>query len=965
MEDGVFPRATTLETVPETTGDFDIMDELLLEGCWLETIDGSDFLQPGSSISTDFFDSSCFSPTPEINTGNMNAIPPKNGQDKTNEPSFPENPPDQFERQTEGAIRIQPEKPNAVEIAESSGRAGSECCSAEANCELSKRWWIGPSSNLGPSVRERLMQALGYIQESTKDSDVLIQIWVPVKRGGKHVLTTDGQPFSLNPSSQRLANYRNVSLSYQFPAEEDSKETIGLPGRVFLGKVPEWTPDVRFFRSDEFPRVDYAQRCDIRGTLALPVFERGSRTCLGVIEVVTTAQKINYRPDVENVCRALQAVDLTSSEVSISSHLKGSSTSYQAVLPEILGVLKAVCETYKLSLAQTWVPCTQQGKGGCRHSDENYAVCVSTVDSACYVTDPQMWGFHEACSEHHLFRGQGVAGRAFTTNQPCFSTDVTAFSKTEYPLSHYARIFGLRAAVAIRLRSISTGSIDYVLEFFLPVDCMGTEEQRVMLNSLSTIVQRVCQSLRVVTDKEIEDEAGFPVHEVAVPSNESPEQKIATGLGSTGFKGSSEEEPSWITHMMESQKKGESFPLIFQKEEPNSEFKITTHWQNPGLVFHQGETFSEYKQHRQDSRPKNVAEPECGGNSSAFGFGERSSSSGGKTGNKRRTKTEKTISLQALRQYFAGSLKDAAKSIGVCPTTLKRICRQHGITRWPSRKIKKVGHSLRKLQVVIDSVQGAEGVFQIGSLYSNFPELTSPNLSGDSPFSTSQLNQDSKPPLTLNTQTDGAISSPLAPASTTKSPSSPCSQSSESSHCISSGKEQHLSAQISGGEDISMAEKAGTVLKRARSDAELHASSQEEEQRPPAKSHSQKSLGEHPNPSLENSLLQLPKTKSGSHVSLSRGVNAIRVKVTYGEEKIRFSLQSTWGFKDIQQEIARRFEIDDTSRIDLKYLDDDSEWVLLTCDADLEECVHVYKSSRTRTIKLSVHRVSHPRSSAG
>jgi hypothetical protein len=129
---------------------------------------------------------------------------------------------------------------------------------------------------------------------------------VPIKKEGKHVLTTFGQPYLLNPKSQSLASYRNVSKKFQFPAEEDSKELVGLPGRVFLRKLPEWTPDVSYFSWVEYPRKNHAKQFNIRGSFAVPVFEQGSRTCLGVIEVVTTTQDVSYRSELESVCKALE-----------------------------------------------------------------------------------------------------------------------------------------------------------------------------------------------------------------------------------------------------------------------------------------------------------------------------------------------------------------------------------------------------------------------------------------------------------------------------------------------------------------------------------------------------------------------------------------------------------------------------------------------------------------------------------
>ncbi|KAF8090950.1 hypothetical protein N665_0461s0035 [Sinapis alba] len=789
--------------------DTEFMNGLLLDGCWLETTDGSEFLNLTPSTP---FDPSSFMWSP-------------------------------------------PQDTSAICTSQTFGQDCAERSSSSLDeFQWNKRWWIGPGGG-SSSVTERLVQAVEHIKDYTTERGSLIQLWVPVNRGGKRVLTTKEQPFSHDPMCQRLANYREISVNYHFSAEQDdSKALAGLPGRVFLGKLPEWTPDVRFFKSEEYPRVQHAQDCDVRGTLAIPVFEQGSKICLGVIEVVMTTEMVKLKPELESICRALQAVDLRSTELPVPPSLKGCDLSYKAALPEIRNLLRCACETHKLPLAQTWVSCLQQSKSGCRHSDENYIHCVSTIDDACYVGDPTVREFHEACSEHHLLKGQGVAGQAFLTNGPCFSPDVSNYKKSEYPLSHHANMFGLHGAVAIRLRCIHTGSADFVLEFFLPKDCDNLEEQRKMLNALSTIMAHVPRSLRTVTDKELEEES-----EVMIEREE----------------------------------------IVMPKIENNTP---ELHHQSLGMVFDGGEKPSDgfgLKRGYDYTRDSNVNE------SSTFTSGGFSS-----VVEKKRTKADKTITLDVLRQYFAGSLKDAAKSIGVCPTTLKRICRQNGIQRWPSRKIKKVGHSLQKIQRVIDSVEGVSGPLPIGSFYANFP-----NLASQEPSQQAKTTPPPPPPLQLS-----------------KSPVSQYSHSSSSSQCCSS--ETQLNS--SGTAHPSQAE----TFKKVSSEIDLQSSS------------------------LDQTVLTLSSLENIPHgtnllSSSSQDDDSLRIKVSYGEENIRFRMKNSRRLSDLLWEIGKRFSIEDMSRYDLKYLDEDNEWVLLTCDEDVEECVDVCRTTPSHTIKLLLHASSH------
>ncbi|GFZ01507.1 plant regulator RWP-RK family protein [Actinidia rufa] len=103
-------------------------------------------------------------------------------------------------------------------------------------------------------------------------------------------------------------------------------------------------------------------------------------------------------------------------------------------------------------------------------------------------------------------RDKGLLGGPLRLHNSCFCEYITQLCKTEYPLVHYARMFGLTSSFAICLRSSHTGNDDYILEFFLPPHIRDHRDQQTLLDTILVTMKQHFWNILVASGNELEEE---------------------------------------------------------------------------------------------------------------------------------------------------------------------------------------------------------------------------------------------------------------------------------------------------------------------------------------------------------------------------------------------------------------------------------------------------------------------------
>ncbi|XP_047978503.1 uncharacterized protein LOC125220375 [Salvia hispanica] len=299
-----------------------------------------------------------------------------------------------------------------------------------------------------------------FASQSWMHFHTLIQCWGVVKvEGSHHYLSSSHHPFFVNSLSKGSCSYRKLCSNHEYVVDVgDDRQQLGGVGRVYQNKLPESTPDLRLYSTNEFPMRDEAARCGFKAYMALPVFDSHTYQYYGVLELFQGYSSYHVRDRLLSLLDgALQMAGLRSSHDSIAiTDLTKEMEQLESEITEVLEL--AVATIPRLYLAQVWIPYNKN----CFHITTNSSCMemISFIDlqskmfNSWVCIDNNLHDYLQACEFHKL----QIDLHSCNSNL----YDLTVY---ESPLAHYAQRARMSHCIAVSHQSNSNHL--YVIQFFL------------------------------------------------------------------------------------------------------------------------------------------------------------------------------------------------------------------------------------------------------------------------------------------------------------------------------------------------------------------------------------------------------------------------------------------------------------------------------------------------------------------
>ena len=368
-----------------------------------------------------------------------------------------------------------------------------------------------PDLNVPPEVLIRRIGKLLDTISTELEYGSLLQLFVPRinQKSGAISLVTHKDLSRVNTvHEKKFWKYHDASCQFFFNVSPMSSDgLLGLPGRCFLLKRPEWTPSVCCYRPLEYPRLACAIECQVHSTIAVPIFASDPKETqempLAVIEMLMDHQTSSLGQVFEFTSRSLNkhgfytcGHECLGTELTMKSALKD-------VLPTLCEsnsvAIENMCDGLQFPFAQCWV--AHKGK-------------LITAGAPFCVKDKLTMPYRQISKQVSIKEGQGPVGEAFQKGTMIWVDDVQKGSQVEWPLQHTTALLGLHGACAckILLKPTHAGQsdgetpqkapIEAVLEVFLPSNLTTAQQQQKSVESLWNYLQSATQ-LRVANQEQV------------------------------------------------------------------------------------------------------------------------------------------------------------------------------------------------------------------------------------------------------------------------------------------------------------------------------------------------------------------------------------------------------------------------------------------------------------------------------